>query len=479
MLMKSRNEGLEAVIKAAQQVVGLGAGHDVWAEFGRVFASSFTVPLVAFAGRRPDGGLDIHACLAADAGACDRLTGEAERVAAQVLDGGEPLSRKWHGGVARTLAAVPLAEQGRTVAVMLVGCDQAAPLSPEQLQSYLAVAGMFGAVLSRIASEHHFIRMADNVPEMLFELRRQTDGQTRFGYVSKGAEVVLEIAPDALIADVALFTGAIQADDRQTLELALADGDVHGRASLVLRWLDRHGGERHLLFNAMPSLQEDGSVVWEGAIQDITACDRLEAENRRSLEKMEMAMEAIIHSIATTIEMRDPYTAGHQRRVAEFACQIARELGLPEEEIRGIYLAAIIHDIGKVHIPVEILSYPGKLGEIEFALVKSHVQAGYDIVKNIEFPWPVAQMVYQHHEHVDGSGYPRGLKGREILLGAQIICVADVVESIASFRPYRSGLGTEQALAEVEKNRGSLYEPAVVDACLRLVRDQGYQVEYK
>jgi putative nucleotidyltransferase with HDIG domain len=479
MLMESRSDNLDAVIKIAQHVAGLTGGQDVWAEFGQAFAAGFAPQLIAFAGRRPDGGMDIHACLSSETGACDRLSAEADRIAGLVLDSGRPLTRKLHWPRACSVTALPLMQEGRPIAAMLVGCNEAAALPQDQFKLFVAIAGLFSSALSRIAAEHHFTSMADIVPEMLFQMYRHENGQARFSYVSKGSGMVLGVPPEELLANAALFTDAIHAVDRKAYEMALAEGDENRRVSLRLRWADRSGAERHLLFTALPSAREDGGVTWFGAAQDITECDRLEVENKRSLEKMEKAMEDIVYSIATTIEMRDPYTAGHQRRVAEFACRIAEELGLPEEDIHGIYLAAIIHDIGKVHIPSEILSFPGKLGEIEFALVKSHVQAGYDIVKNIEFPWPVAQMVYQHHEHVDGSGYPRGLKGKDILIGAQIICVADVVESIASFRPYRSGLGTEQALAEIEKNRGKFYEPAVADACLRLIREKGYQVEYK
>ena len=479
MLMESRHDYLDAIVKTAQYVAGVTGSQDVWAEFARGLASCFDTQMVAFVGRRPDGGMDIHACVSSEPGVCDRLPGETDLIAGQVLDSGKPLTKKLHWPQSCSMAALPLMQGGRTVAVMMIGCNESAPVPQEQFDAFMAVAGLVGSAMSRIAAEHHFISMADNVPEMLFQMQRQAEGQVAFSYVSKGSNLVLGFSPAQLLADAGAFVDAIHQDDRHALEAALAGGNLSERLSLSLRWIDQAGGVRHLLLNAMPSAQEDGSVAWDGSVQDITECDRLEMENKLSLERMEKAMEDIVYSIATTIEMRDPYTAGHQRRVAEFACRIGEELGLPEEEIHGIYLAAIIHDIGKVHIPSEILSFPGKLGEIEFALVKSHVQAGYDIVKNIDFPWPVAQMVYQHHEHVDGSGYPRGLKGKDILLGAQIICVADVVESIASFRPYRSGLGTDHALAEIEKNRGRFYEPAVVDACLRLIREKGYQVEFK
>lgn len=203
-----------------------------------------------------------------------------------------------------------------------------------------------------------------------------------------------------------------------------------------------------------------------------------ERERKHSLEQLEASLEETIQAMAATIEMRDPYTAGHQRRVADLARRIAEEMGRPEEETHGIYLAAAIHDIGKIHIPAEILSFPGKLGEIEYTLIKAHAQAGYEILKNVEFPWPVAQMVWQHHEHLDGSGYPRGLQGDDIMLGARILCVADVVESMASFRPYRPGLGTRKALAEIRKHRGRLYDAAVVDACLKLFREKGYEFDF-
>jgi PAS domain S-box-containing protein len=286
---------------------------------------------------------------------------------------------------------------------------------------------------------------------------------------------VLGLPPDQLLADAAAFIGGFHVEDQEVYEAALARCEAGGvRLNQAFRWLDRTGGVRHILLNAMPIAQEGGSVAWDGAAQDITERERLEAERKRSLEQLENSMEETIQAIAATIEMRDPYTAGHQRRVAGLAQRIAEGMRLPAEEVHGIYLAASIHDIGKIHIPAEILSFPGKLGEIEYALIKVHVQAGYDILKNIEFPWPVAQMVYQHHEHLDGSGYPRGLKGDEIMLGARILCVADVVESMASYRPYRPGLGTEKALEEIRVNRGRLYDAAVVDVCLELF-GKGYE----
>jgi putative nucleotidyltransferase with HDIG domain len=172
--------------------------------------------------------------------------------------------------------------------------------------------------------------------------------------------------------------------------------------------------------------------------------------------------------------MRDPYTAGHERRVAELAAAIAREMGLAEPLVEGIRFGSMIHDLGKIKIPAEILVKPSRLTPIEYELIKQHAQAGYDILKGIDFPWPVAQMVLQHHERLDGSGYPNGLKGEAICQEARILSVADTVEAMSSHRPYRPGLGIDKALAEIERGRGALYDPAAVDACLRLHRDKGY-----
>ncbi len=152
----------------------------------------------------------------------------------------------------------------------------------------------------------------------------------------------------------------------------------------------------------------------------------------------------------------------------------ARELGLPEEKVRGIHLAAIIHDLGKIHVPAEILARPGKLKDIEFMLIKTHAQAGYDILKDVDFPWPIADIIRQHHEKLDGSGYPQGLKDGQILLESRIMTVADVVEAMASHRPYRAALGIEVALKEIERGRGSAYDPQVADACLKLFREGNF-----
>ena len=179
----------------------------------------------------------------------------------------------------------------------------------------------------------------------------------------------------------------------------------------------------------------------------------------------------------SAVETRDPYTAGHQSRSADLACAIAMEMGLAQEKTEGIRMAGIIHDIGKLSIPAEILSKPTALTEIEFSLIKVHSQSGYEMLKDVESPWPLAEIVYQHHERINGSGYPRNLKGNEILIESQILAVADVVEAMASHRPYRPTLGIEAALEEITKNKGILYNIAIADACLKLFREKGYQLK--
>ncbi len=186
-----------------------------------------------------------------------------------------------------------------------------------------------------------------------------------------------------------------------------------------------------------------------------------------------------MQSIAAVVETRDPYTAGHQKRVADLSWAIAREMGLSEDQREGLRLAAMIHDIGKISIPSEILSKPTKLTEIEYRLIKIHPQSGHDILKDVEFPWPIHRMVLEHHERVNGSGYPHGCTGSEMLMESRILAVADVVESIASHRPYRPAKGMDAALAEIKENRGTLYDAGCVDACLRLFLEKGYGLEDK
>lgn len=196
-----------------------------------------------------------------------------------------------------------------------------------------------------------------------------------------------------------------------------------------------------------------------------------------SAERLQRVLLSTIQAIAITVEKRDPYTAGHQQKTAQLVAAIAAELGWPAERIEGLRLGAIIHDIGKIYVPAEILSRPGKLTDSEFKIIKSHPLVGYDIIKDVEFPWPVAQMILQHHERLDGSGYPNGLKGEDIIPEARLLAVADVMEAMASHRPYRPAKGLDAGLAELKEQRGRLYEPEMVDACIRVIQEKKFMFE--
>ena len=224
------------------------------------------------------------------------------------------------------------------------------------------------------------------------------------------------------------------------------------------------------------TLISDGKPVAIQAIaRDITERKLAEQKLQQTLNSLKEAVGTTIQVLVSALESRDPYTAGHQSRSAHLACAIAAEMGLPPDKIDGLRMAGAIHDIGKLSIPAEILSKPTKLTNLEFSLIKEHSQSGYDMLKNVESPWPLAQIVYQHHERMNGTGYPRNLKGDEIIIEARIMAVADVVEAMASHRPYRPGLGIEVALEEIKKNKGVLYDNAVAETCIRLFKEKGYQ----
>lgn len=240
---------------------------------------------------------------------------------------------------------------------------------------------------------------------------------------------------------------------------------------------ERAFGALSIYSSQTESFDEEEVELLEELASDL-AYGILSQRTRAADEKHETllreGLEQTILAIAATVEARDPYTAGHQKRVAQLATAIAEEMGLDRNETEGIGFAATIHDLGKIHIPAEILAKPGRLTDIEYKLIQTHPQAGYEIIKDVRFPWPIAQIILQHHEHLDGSGYPQGLKGEEILLGARIITVADVIEAISSHRPYRSAMGIEVALDEVAKGRGIRYDAAVVDACLKLFHEKRF-----
>jgi PAS domain S-box-containing protein/putative nucleotidyltransferase with HDIG domain len=272
------------------------------------------------------------------------------------------------------------------------------------------------------------------------------------------------------------YTDLIHPDDREILiqeRLTREKEGAGGASTYSLRILNRAG---HHLWAQISSVL----ILWEGRkatlnfVRDITVQRLAEEKLRQTVSRLRKITGATIQAIAQTVEVRDPYTAGHQRRVSDLARALASEMGLPSDQVDGVRLAGVIHDIGKISVPAEILSKPGILNDLEFALIKTHPQVGYEILKDIEFPWDIATIVLQHHERMDGSGYPQGLSGEAILLESRILAVADVVEAMASHRPYRPALGIVKALDEITIQRGLAYDAQVVDACLRLFVERNF-----
>jgi PAS domain S-box-containing protein len=237
----------------------------------------------------------------------------------------------------------------------------------------------------------------------------------------------------------------------------------------------KDGSRRILEISTSPSQDVSGVITgFHGIARDVTTQRQAEEELKKSFSILNKTLEDTIDALGFALQTKDPFTAGHQRRVASLSCKIAGKMNYDKDSIRGIRLAGLVHDIGKIYVPTEILSKPGKLTDVEFDIIKTHSQAGHDIIKSIEFPWPIATIVLQHHERLDGSGYPRSLTEDEILREAKIMAVADVVESISSHRPYRAALGIDAALDEISSNKGILYDPEAVEACITLFQEGSF-----
>jgi putative nucleotidyltransferase with HDIG domain len=289
---------------------------------------------------------------------------------------------------------------------------------------------------------------------------------------------IFEIDPQQFGATYEAFLDGIHPDDREMVNKVYA-ASLKERSSFQIehRLLMKDGRVKYVLEKCETTFDDAGKPLRSlGAAQDVTATRYAERALREQQLVLEQALEGTIHTVSMAVELRDPYTAGHQRRVADLACAIARAMGLGEERIHGVRLGAMIHDIGKIGVPAEVLSKPSRLTPIELQIVREHAVMGFNILKDVKFSWPIAEIAHQHHERMDGSGYPQGLKGEAICLEARIVGVADVVESMASHRPYRPGLGMPAALDEIVGHRGVYYDAQVVDAC-RQVLEQGFKFE--
>lgn len=312
-------------------------------------------------------------------------------------------------------------------------------------------------------SESMLRMITNNMNDFIFQINK--DGTIK--YVSPSYKN-LGYTPNGLIG-VSLFL-LIHPEDREKVKLAVSViFETKSPEKIEFRFKDNKANYLWVESIGNGLTDEAGRVI--GAV----LCMRDISERKQDEKNINLTLEKIIEAMGIIVEMRDPFTAGHQQQVSKLAVAIAEEMGLPQDKINGIRLAAAIHDIGKIYVPAEILTKPGKISPIEFSLIKTHPLMGYEILKKIEFPWPIAEMVAQHHERLDGSGYPEGLAGENILFEARIISVADVVEAMASHRPYRPAYGIKDALEEISKNKGLLYDEQVVEACLRLFKRKGFR----
>ena len=276
-------------------------------------------------------------------------------------------------------------------------------------------------------------------------------------FVNPAAETIFRCKKEELVGE--LFGSPLVSNEITELDIIGKDG----KAAIVEMRIAK--------------IKWEGETAYLSSLRDITEHKQIQHDLQMSFEKSQRILEETVNSLASAFGKRDLYTAGHQQRVTKLAIAIAEEMGLSKEQIQGIRIAGLIHDIGKISVPAEILSKPSKLTTAEFEIVKEHPKIAYDIVKSIEFPWPVAEIIYQHHERLNGSGYPRGLISKEILQETKILIVADVVEAMSSHRPYRSARGMKITLEEIIKNRGILYDPHAADVCLMLIKEKGFKFD--
>lgn len=357
--------------------------------------------------------------------------------------------------------------------------DRLARLAPAVQRALSAVQGEQARKLAEKAlreSEAKFRALVESTSDWLWEINEHAV----YTYSSPQVHDLLGYAVDEIIGKTPFDLMAQEEAGLVREKFSIFEGEKKPFRMLENANLHKDGRVVFLETSGTPIVDGHGVFRgYRGIDRDITERKHAEEERRAIAKKLGQTLSQTIDAIAAMVEARDPYTAGHQRRVASLACAIAGEMGFSADKIHGLNLAATIHDLGKIHIPAEILSKPGHLSKIEFDLIKGHSQAGYDIIKDVQFHWwPVAQMVLQHHERLDGSGYPQGLSGDQILPEARVLAVADVVEAMVSHRPYRPGLGLDAALEEIIKHRGVLYDADVVDSCLVLFKENKFEFNF-
>jgi PAS domain S-box-containing protein/putative nucleotidyltransferase with HDIG domain len=379
----------------------------------------------------------------------------------------------------QSFICVPIVDKGESMGILIVDNVQSKkPLSQTEMSLLMGIAPQIGISINNAVayqkikeSEARFRSLSENAPDIIYTLG--INGE--FTYINPAIENILGYRPEEITGkyfvditrkeDVVKYIKSYKQvrDQKQTIKEEIG----------IL--LHKDGTERYFSISGAPNFDSEGNFIGlVGTFKNLTDIRRSEMELKRSFEKLQSAMSSTIDAISMIVESRDPYTAGHQRRVAKLAVAIAEKLGLSEERIDLIRMGSLIHDIGKIYIPSEILTKPTQLGDLEFTMMKSHPTVGYTILNKVDFIPVIVDMVYQHHERIDGSGYPLGISGDKIFLESRIVAVADTVEAMASNRPYRPAQGTAVALEEIKRLRGSALDAGVVDACLKLFEEQDF-----
>lgn len=322
-------------------------------------------------------------------------------------------------------------------------------------------------------SEQRFRELADLLPAIVCE--SGTDGNLTFA--NRRAFDTFGYTKDDLETGLSTLNMFVP-EDRPAAEEKIAKV-LTGQTVLDAEFrAQRKDGSTFPVLTYASPVEKDNTVVGLRCVAvDISERKKMEEELRETLDKLRQSMDKTVNVLALALEARDPYTTGHQQRVAALASAIAADLELAKNRIEGIRVAGILHDVGKISVPAEILSKPARLSKAEMSLVQTHSQVGFDILSQIDFPWPIARIVLEHHERLDGSGYPRGLRGNEVLEESRILSVSDIVEAMSSHRPYRSALGIAAALEEISDHKGVTYDPQVVDACVKLFHRDGFQFQ--
>ena len=353
---------------------------------------------------------------------------------------------------------------------------KACTLKPTKIkeQSLLEIIGFQKAELSLIEIKRYYEKIGSIIPDAFIV----ADEEGRIVFWNKAAEKIFGYSSEEVLNND-LPGILIPSEYHKVFKEGFAKFKKTGEGSIVAKISEfnakKKNGTEFPIEISLSSIKANKKWYSMAIIRDVSERKRMEKNLIQSHQRLEGMLNNNVNALVKIVELRDPYISGHQKRVSKLALAIARELGLPERDIERIKVAALVHDIGKISIPTEILSKPDKLAEAEFSLIKTHSHTGHDILMNINFPWAVEEIVLQHHERIDGSGYPRGLKDDEILIEAKIIAVADVVEAMSSHRPYRPALGIKKALEEISQNRGILYDPKIADTCLKLFREKNFE----